>query len=243
MAAPASLRSGDWYKALTLRERVALLRGAAPESLADGRGAQRADRRLQSWRSQFPFLVGASLAERLKLDGVTEEEFLCLLGLPERFLRDHLGEVPAWWDTVDRAFALFDWHAPPPSQQLHGPQEAAGFLTVVEPTISAVRRRVDDEIQALSRKQGALPFNPHAAVELLLANLPGRLLWMLGRTMVLELHVTRLRKLLQGDTPAERFQNFIDRLRRPETALAILQEYPVLTRQLVDAIENWAAAN
>jgi type 2 lantibiotic biosynthesis protein LanM len=62
---------------------------------------------------------------------------------------------------------------------------------------------------------------------------------MVSRTLVLELHVARLQELLQGETPEERFQSFVQRLRQPEVALALLQEYPVLARQVVRCIENW----
>lgn len=62
---------------------------------------------------------------------------------------------------------------------------------------------------------------------------------MLGRTLVLELHVARLQGLLEGETPEERFQSFSSRLRQRDVALSILQEYPVLARQLIISIDAW----
>lgn len=61
---------------------------------------------------------------------------------------------------------------------------------------------------------------------------------MVNRTLVLELHVARLQDLLPGDTPAERFQSFLQHLRRPEAARALFHEYPVLARQLIIALER-----
>ena len=41
--------------------------------------------------------------------------------------------------------------------------------------------------------------------------------------MVLELNVARLQGLLQGDTPEERFQSFLQRLRQRDIALALFR--------------------
>jgi type 2 lantibiotic biosynthesis protein LanM len=43
-----------------------------------------------------------------------------------------------------------------------------------------------------------------------------------------------------GNTTGERFQSFLARLRRPEIALVLLREYPVLARQLALRINQWA---
>jgi lantibiotic modifying enzyme len=62
---------------------------------------------------------------------------------------------------------------------------------------------------------------------------------MMSRTLVLELHVARLEGLLDGVTAQERFHSFVERLPQPDVALALLQEYPVLARQLVVSISHW----
>ena len=59
--------------------------------------------------------------------------------------------------------------------------------------------------------------------------------------MALELNVARLQGLLEGDTPEARFRSFSGRLRRRDIALALLQEYPVLARQLTICIDRWVA--
>src|SRR5262249_54982401 len=69
------------------------------------------------------------------------------------------------------------------------------------------------------------------------------LLGRLCRTLALELNVARLEGQLQGDTPEERFQNFLAELRRPERLRAVLQEYPVLARHLVLFLDRWVACS
>jgi type 2 lantibiotic biosynthesis protein LanM len=67
-----------------------------------------------------------------------------------------------------------------------------------------------------------------------------RLSQVASRTMVLELNVARVEEQLRGENPEERFQDFIRQLREPATSLAILQEYPVLARQLKRCVDYWA---
>src|SRR5262249_26949696 len=69
------------------------------------------------------------------------------------------------------------------------------------------------------------------------------LLAILLRTLTLELHVARLRGLLQGETAEERFGSFIDWLRQPEIARELFNEYPVLARQIVLCLDTWLAVS
>ena len=64
---------------------------------------------------------------------------------------------------------------------------------------------------------------------------------MIAGTMALELHVSRLQGDLRGDTAEDRFRSFLERMRQREHAVGLLQEYPVLARQLVEAIDRWVA--
>jgi type 2 lantibiotic biosynthesis protein LanM len=58
-------------------------------------------------------------------------------------------------------------------------------------------------------------------------------------TMALELHVSRLRGDLRGETAEERYRSFVERMRQRDRVVRLLQEYPVLARQLVEAIDRW----
>jgi type 2 lantibiotic biosynthesis protein LanM len=94
-------------------------------------------------------------------------------------------------------------------------------------------------IEALGREFGELPFDRGAIERELYEGLPERLIHMIAGTMTLELHVARLQGDLRGDTAEDRFRNFLDLLRRPENAVGLFQEYPVLARQLVESIDQW----
>lgn len=56
--------------------------------------------------------------------------------------------------------------------------------------------------------------------------------------MVLELQLARQQGQLSGETPEERFRSFVGGLRTPEVALALLGQYPVLARALVETVDR-----
>jgi len=62
------------------------------------------------------------------------------------------------------------------------------------------------------------------------------------RTLVLELHVARLRGRLHGDTPADRFATFVALLGERDVRAALFEEYPVLARFLVESVLRRASA-
>ena len=74
--------------------------------------------------------------------------------------------------------------------------------------------------------------------------LPGRLLPILLRTVVLELNVARLRGLLLGESTEERFASFIARIQWPEVRLEFFREYPVWAGKLRSPWNNgWAVVS
>ena len=109
----------------------------------------------------------------------------------------------------------------------------------IAPLINQGCDRLHQEIQTLIHTQQNLPFDFNTVEAKLFASLPEQLLWMLGRTMVLELNVARVQGVLSGNTQQERFQSFLQRLRQREIVISLLQEYPVLARQLVITINRW----
>src|SRR5215208_7011142 len=155
-----------------------------------------------------------------------------------------LPEPPAWFAELAAAFEGSAPAAPEPlplPEALRG-DPAAGFLELVQPLTSRARARLRDGIARIAR-EGSPPFTPDEAERLVTEPLALRLLSLLARTLVLELHVARLQGLLTGATPEERFAAFAARLRQPETAAAIFDEYPLLARLMVEELDTWVAAS
>jgi type 2 lantibiotic biosynthesis protein LanM len=227
----------DFHRALTLAERAVLLPEALPPGGApppDGAAAHR----LAQWRDLSPFRDGGWLSRRLADAGLDEDSLARLLAVPPEDLA-RSAAPPDWM-----AEAADGLGAPASEEPLPLPAELAGdpgvaFLDLVRPQIARARHRLRAGIARIERP----PFEAAAVERMLSAALPYRLLGILGRTLVLEMHVARLQGLLPGETPGERFTAFIDRLRRPEAAAAILTEYPVLTRQIVESLGLWVDAS
>src|SRR5262249_52946951 len=56
-------------------------------------------------------------------------------------------------------------------------------------------------------------------------------------------NVARIQGELDGETPAERFQQFVQRLSTPEGMLPLLAEYCVLARHMVETIQRFEAVS
>lgn len=228
-----------WYRAATLTERRAA--GKLPDATEPPAEDELARYRWQIWREQSPFDEEGVFAQRLALDGLTEQQLRSLIAEPLEALSARFAEPPAWLHDLRAALAqpftsdfrqlLADkWERKP----------ALGFLYAAAPFIEAALARFDTGIAALIANTDALPFDPATIQQLCFANLPKDLLNILNRTMALELNIARLSGELAGDTPEARFQSFIERLREPERLLALLREYPVLARLLSEQAQRWA---
>jgi len=233
-----NFKSSNWYQAITLAERIASLQTVHSQNLNGEFNIKLAQGRMQRWKSQPPFTTDSNFAQRLAIDSMTEEEFIDLLGESIEAVQNRFPNPPDWLTEITQAFAHSDPSSTPLPEELQG-EEVAGFLDAITPLMSQGLAQLHQGVQTLTQTHPYLPFDPSTIEALLFANLPEQLLRMLSRTLVLELNVARLQGLLQGDTPEERFKSFLQRLRQPEIVVPLLQEYPVLARQLVISIKRW----
>ncbi len=234
-----SLESANWYQAATLRERIAYLRANQSAEYPSKADTELAEQRMQRWRSQAPFDAGSHFTQRLATDGLSEDEFRYCLGEPAEVLRRRLANSQGWLEQIFRAFSRPASSILLPLPETVRSQQNAGFLNLIEPLLHDALDRVQRGAEALANSCPNLPFDLTTVSALLFASLPQQLLTMLSRTMVLELHVARLEGLLDGATAEERFHSFVERLHQRDAALALLEEYPVLARQLVGRIDDW----
>jgi type 2 lantibiotic biosynthesis protein LanM len=228
----------DWYKALTLSERAAGLCGS-PELAAVADEAL-AERRLNRWRGQEPFPQDGFFARRLAFDGLSEDEIRFLLGEPVEALKARVTEPPAWLSTLAEAFSR---PAPNRFPQAFSQSPSLGFLIGILPLLDMAYSRLVAGLREVAAHHPDAPFEVETAASLLTVKLPPSLLLLMNRTMVLELQLARQQGKLTGETSEERFRSFVESLREPETALAILRQYPVLARGLVETVDRWVAVS
>lgn len=100
------LHSSTWYNALTLTERLASRRAAQGIPVYVKLNTHLAARRRQHWRSQPPFATHSYFAQRLAMDGMSEDEFVYLLGEPIEAIRARFPAPPRGWLSWLRRFLV-----------------------------------------------------------------------------------------------------------------------------------------
>ncbi len=222
--------SPAWYNALSLAERVAALSGDGGFSSADDSHNETGRQQLQRWLAQPQFADGSTFNLRLTQGGVDEAQLSSILSAPVERLQQ-ISQEPAWlqWLAEGFSYPATAYASPSPGA------EELYFLDLIQPLIDLACEQLFAGIDQLLDKWPQPPFDPQTIADILLINLVDPLLVRLGRTMVLELNVARLQGHLDGETPADRFQSFIEHIRQPDMAVAILSEYPVLAQQIASA--------
>jgi type 2 lantibiotic biosynthesis protein LanM len=234
-------QTSDWYQAIALESRVTSLKAVPDKKINAEVNSELARRRLQRWRSQPPFNDDSHFRQRLSIDGISEDEFFYLLGEPIAAVQKRCSSSPSWLKNLEETFSdatSFDRKSLPSQEEVKG-REIGLFLYAIEPLIQQGRNKFDREVQKLNKTQKELPFDSTKVIDIFYANLPKQLLGICSRTMVLELQVAGLQGVLQGNTSQERFSSFIQYLCQRDRLLALLQEYPILARQLIICIEHW----
>ncbi|WP_244227180.1 type 2 lanthipeptide synthetase LanM family protein [Corallococcus aberystwythensis] len=219
---------GAWERAAFLHEREAA--GEDPSAPA----LQQAGTRLQEWR-QSTLGDEASFDERLRGVGLDAASFVRrLAGGTAR--PEALTWVPLLEEVLaDRAAGVV---LPPPMDL--GPRMRVPALT--RRFLQLGLRQLRAGVEALAARTGCAPdaLLDARAEAWLLDALEQRLMQAATRSLVLELNVARLRNELEGETPQARFEHFALRhLEAPGRLAALLEEYPVLARLLVTALERW----
>ena len=237
---PQQFRRSDWYRATSLTERLELLRSDDADIDSN---PELGERHLRLWRRQAPFGVDAHFAQRLRTDGTTEDEFRRLLAMSPDALRRQT-HSPVWLRDIAAAYAQSGASgAAATLPQALQQSKLAGFMNAVAPLIRTGCDRLRCGMQPLVANRSRCAFEPRTIEASLLGCLPGALLRILSRTLVLELNSARVSGALSGATPEERFESFVSELSRPEKALGLLLEYPVLARQATVCIENWVTCS
>jgi type 2 lantibiotic biosynthesis protein LanM len=243
-----NFQSAAWYRALTLTERIASLRKTGA-SASNTSMTEQSRRRLEKWHTEFQAAArndrkaatSSNFEQRLAMDGITGDELGALLGEAAEKVRDRMMDKPAWMEELEQAFSRHPDGRPLALPESGAGHEIGGFLEVVGPLIQTGRDRLRAAAGSIASAFPEVPFEPGTVESLLLPHLQSRLLLMLSRTMVLEMNLARWRGLLQGSSPAERFQSLIGRLCQRAFSLALLEEYPVLARQSAACIGQWVS--
>jgi type 2 lantibiotic biosynthesis protein LanM len=230
-----------WFRALTLRERLKI---SATPAATDFQN-RKAERRLKAWKEQSLFRrESAYWTERLDSDKLDETEFFKYLGQSETALQADAGEIPLWAKEISAAFEHFDPFAPSVCPALP-PEQNSGVLAMqaIQPLVEDAVSRFRQGVAELQERYIQLPFETETTVKIFFGHLPNLLVPKLNQTFALEVNIARLRDKLVGETPNERFANWIKQLGLEGGIVALFDEYPVLARTLHTTLTNWLATS
>ncbi len=223
----------SWNRALTLSERDFL---HPTDAVPPGFDADLARQRLETWRQEAGLQDPAHFALRLEQQALDEERFGRLLGSPAPPLK----ESPPWLTLLEEAYlktpriAALDefWVA------IVEDQSDKAFLVVVRPLLDHAWGQFTSRLADLD-DQAFAHSDRRRFAELWAQQLPIQALWMVSRTLILELYLSRIQNQLEGPTPEARFDSFIAPLSNPAGALEFLARYPVLGRSLATRFRQW----
>ena len=235
--APAFGLTEHLYSALSLAERASYLRQAGEGWIGSKADTSRAAATVDRWRSQEPFPAGDYFEKRLRLDGLTEEDLLTILGLPPEVYSELIASPPDWARELERLYLTPRPLDDDPEFLRYAEEGTNGFLWFAYPLFQEGLRRFRERAGRLPAE--GVPFDPVTAERLVLPHLFRTLQGVLDLVMALELNVARLHGVLKGENPEERFHNFCERLRQMDVQLSIAREYPGLLRLLYIATVNW----
>jgi len=183
-----------------------------------------------AWRDEC-FRGNAELwAQRLSAEHLTEE---LLAGLVSVATTE---DEPPWWQRLTALYGA----ARGPWPVCDAPRGPSRFLTAVAPLL-------DHALDELTRTLRESDVPPRwldwtdQQCQALLTDLSETLLALLGPAFTLELNVARVTGRFTAPTPEDRFDEFIDSLTGAPAVLAILGQYPVLARELVERTTQWVA--
>ena len=97
------LENPAWRRAWSLTERLSRFR-QIENTTRIAMDRELAAETLALWRAGSPFDKGSYFADRLALDGITEDEFTRILGTPVEALGGN-GAAPAWVQMLARAYS------------------------------------------------------------------------------------------------------------------------------------------
>ena len=211
--------ASKWLQTLTIEERIALFR-RLPDLVHNFSADEPIDRHL---------LVAAIFPKTLEFYGVTDGSILTRLPLQSGHELDGNPSCP-WLDHFHSLYTRARNGVPAVVPLGYGICE--GLAPIAEAAVGDVRH-------FLAQSQGGPHIDVARLVDGVRPSLYDRLFMACSRAMVVELGAASARGLLHGKTPKERFTFFVECLRNADFSRNLLEQYPVLIRQVVTIADDW----
>lgn len=228
-----------FFNGLDLQSRKNLLKNhlSLEEMKINGKGGNHHHR----WLTDIPWKGEDSFRKRLHAEDLTVNTFKKLVSASSETLANS-GDTPIWIQQLGTCYLNGR-----PLSDLPLPIEVKNhamcpFLNLPTPLIEQALEEINKAIPAMSSElpdQGNQVCDAIKTIHSMLPQLTRRIFNMISKTMVLELHIAKFRDELEGNTPEERFQNFVQQFENRRRSYEFLMEYPVLAHQLVVTVNHW----
>ncbi|MET8454233.1 type 2 lanthipeptide synthetase LanM family protein [Streptomyces sp. NPDC005209] len=169
-----------------------------------------------------------TLASTVHTLGLTLDDFCARLG-PQ----DRPAQIPTWVQAIDRRAALGEETGDEPYLVLG---DEIGLMRPVLSLVRGSQRELHARVARITEGSRLTVLLPDLLARAWPSEEIGRAI---GRTMVLELNVARVEGRLYGNTPSERYADYIRLLGDPSTQEDLWAEYPVLLRHVGDLLTGW----
>ena len=217
--------SDKLYKALTIKERAELMDLLEDLHLSE----EVIQRELEQWKKST-LLKPHALVKRLESDRLDEKSFAKVLSISKNSQWTDTYQFvnkpkPKWMEFIDEAFGLNRNHPIQKYDELPITYAFRPFLLWSSTNLEEFYQRTPTLAQKV---------NWEILLASLMYHLAAGLTQIGGRTIVLEMHVTKQMKELNGQTSVERYESFIkEKIMDPDYLEFLYSEYPVLARLLM----------
>lgn len=233
----SSWMSESWVRTLTIAQRAALLK-KMPAARCGQPLSQAARRKLDQWREFLSLEVSEHRYPFCRIDDLSLAEFKNLLAVDASTWSRQVVSCENWMQSLERTYDKTQ-DAKRQDAESESSYSVDGFLNLAAPLIHQATNALKRHARQLTHKYEVSLVCPDSIATIFLPMLQSALRNIIERTLVLELHVQKLRGELEGETSEDRFHSFATRLRRREVAASIFAEYPVLAKRMVATVDQW----
>jgi type 2 lantibiotic biosynthesis protein LanM len=227
--------NSEWYKAQTLSERLlALHHNLDSECFYDDK---KANIRYLSWIAIAAF-KGDDLGRfnrRLELEKCSKKEFLQILGIPPDKIFPN-NSIPYWLQEIfDSEGELTE--SPFGSKVLEEYSDR-GIICIFIPLVNRYINNLVVEANKIPGLQNIYS-DSDKLIDLFLNSFLQTFEQAVRRAVVLEINSLRILGRLEGNTPNDRFKDFVKKTKNRAYRLGFLKKYPVLARYAQRSLEIW----
>ncbi len=225
----------NWYAALSIKERLDVIKTHKFDIRIGKAAREKYEKHKNLYTPFFEDFMAEKRAYEFEKEVASEKN---IIKTYTNYEPSGFSTKPDWLIRLTDAYTTFHLSHPNRLKFHHPNTTTQSFWSFFEPLFSAYVSEINEELDALSVKQGfslvqkkdlTLFFEP--AVE--------KIALMAERAFVLELRIAKQSDELQGKSTTERFHNFFEQLKEPTAALNFFEIYPLLGRMAYEVCNNW----